>query len=212
MSRTHYVDRCHHVTFDGNPSGAYQGLEARGTQSSCHVWDAGCRQVQEYFYGAPIIKVPGRTFPVEVFYTVKPERNYVEAAVRTTVHAIHQRQAPGDILVFLTGEQEIEQACEEIREKARSMGAEHGELVAFPLCSSLSPEQHSRIFSEAPGPRYAGGPPGRKVVVATNIAETSFSIYGIVYAVDPGFSKQKYYNPRIRAESLLASPVSRASA
>lgn len=166
---------------------------------------------QEYFNGAPLLKVPGRTFPVEVFYTAKPERNYVEAAVRTTVH-IHQCEGPGDILVFLTGEQEIEQACEEIREKARNMGAEHGELVVFPLYSSLPPEAQRRIFSEAPGPRVAGGPPGRKVVVSTNVAETSLTIDGIVYVVDPGFSKQKVYNPRIRVESLLVSPISRASA
>ena len=69
---------------------------------------------QEYFNNAPLLKVPGRTFPVEIFYTAKPERNYVEAAVRTTLQ-IHQCEGPGDILIFLTGEQEIEQACEEIR-------------------------------------------------------------------------------------------------
>ncbi|KAG7364607.1 ATP-dependent helicase HrpA [Nitzschia inconspicua] len=163
---------------------------------------------QEYFHNAPLLKVPGRTFPVEIFYTAKPERNYVEAAVRTTLH-IHQCEAPGDILVFLTGEQEIEQACEELREKSRSMDAE---LVVYPLYSSLSPEQQRKIFSEAPGPRTPGGPPGRKVVVSTNIAETSLTIDGIVYVVDPGFSKQKVYNPRIRVESLLVSPISRASA
>jgi pre-mRNA-splicing factor ATP-dependent RNA helicase DHX15/PRP43 len=163
---------------------------------------------QEYFHNAPLLKVPGRTFPVEVFYTAKPERNYVEAAVRTTLH-IHQCEAPGDILVFLTGEQEIEQACEELREKSRSMDAE---LVVYPLYSSLPPEQQRKIFSGAPGPRTPGGPPGRKVVVSTNIAETSLTIDGIVYVVDPGFSKQKVYNPRIRVESLLVSPISRASA
>jgi pre-mRNA-splicing factor ATP-dependent RNA helicase DHX15/PRP43 len=117
---------------------------------------------QEYFHGAPLLKVPGRTFPVEVFYTAKPERNYVEAAVRTTLH-IHQYEKPGDILVFLTGEQEIEQACDEIRQKSRSMDSE---LVVYPLYSSLPPEQQKKIFSDAPGPRTPGGKPGRKVVVS----------------------------------------------
>jgi pre-mRNA-splicing factor ATP-dependent RNA helicase DHX15/PRP43 len=169
------------------------------------------KKFQEYFMNAPLMKVPGRTFPVEVFYVAKPERNYVEAAVRTTLH-IHQCEGPGDILVFLTGEQEIEQACEEMREKSNSMGAEHGELVVIPLYSSLAPEQQRRIFSKAPEAKVAGGKPGRKVVVSTNVAETSLTIDGIVYVVDPGFSKQKVYNPRIRVESLLVSPISRASA
>ena len=169
------------------------------------------KKFQDYFQNAPLLKVPGRTFPVEVFYTAEPERNYVEAAVRTTMH-IHQCEGPGDILVFLTGEQEIEQACDEIREKSRSMGADVPELVVYPLYSSLPPQAQRKIFSAAPGPRVPGGPPGRKVVISTNIAETSLTIDGIVYVVDPGFSKQKVYNPRIRVESLLVSPISRASA
>ena len=166
---------------------------------------------QSYFHDAPLLTVPGRTHPVEIFYTAKPERNYVEAAIRTTIH-IHQCEGPGDILVFLTGEQEIEQACDEIREQAQGLGKDLPELVVLPLYSSLTPQQQRKIFQPAPGPRVPGGPPGRKVVVSTNIAETSLTIDGIVYVVDPGFSKQKVYNPRIRVESLLVSPISRASA
>mmetsp|Transcript_9498 Transcript_9498/g.14237 ORF Transcript_9498/g.14237 Transcript_9498/m.14237 type:complete len:720 (-) Transcript_9498:2743-4902(-) len=166
---------------------------------------------QAYFGGAPLMKVPGRTFPVEVFYTAEPERNYVEAATRTAIQ-IHQCEGPGDILVFLTGEQEIEQACEEIRLGAQDMGKDASELVVYPLYSSLPPAQQRKIFSPAPGPKVVGGKPGRKVVVSTNIAETSLTIDGIVYVIDPGFSKQKVYNPRIRVESLLVSPISRASA
>jgi len=166
---------------------------------------------QSYFNNAPLLKVPGRTFPVEVFYTAEPERNYVEAAVRTAIQ-IHKCEGPGDILVFLTGEQEIEQACEEIRLGAQDMGKDAAELVVYPLYSSLPPAQQKKIFSAAPGPRVVGGPPGRKVVVSTNVAETSLTIDGVVYVIDPGFSKQKVYNPRIRVESLLVSPISRASA
>merc|ERR1719253_951392 len=73
-------------------------------------------------------------------------------------------------------------------------------------------DRQRMIFNPAPGPRVVGGPPGRKVVVSTNIAETSLTIDGIVYVVDPGFSKQKVYNPRERVESLLVSPISQASA
>lgn len=166
---------------------------------------------QRYFDGAPLLRVPGRTHPVEIFYTAKPEANYVEAAVRTTLH-IHEHEGPGDILLFLTGEQEIEQACQEIREKAGALGKDLPEIVVHPLYSSLPPSQQRRIFDPAPEPRVPGGPAGRKVVVSTNIAETSLTIDGIVYVVDPGFSKQKVYNPRVRIESLLVSPISRASA
>jgi len=167
---------------------------------------------QTYFHGAPIMKVPGRKFPVEVFYTAKPERNYVEAAVRTALQ-IHRCEGPGDILIFLTGQMEIDQACEEIRASSSSTAAKDlPELVVYPLYSSLTPSQQAAIFKPAPPPRVPGGPPGRKIVVSTNIAETSLTIDGIVYVVDPGFSKQKVYNPRIRVESLLVSPISRASA
>jgi len=167
---------------------------------------------QNYFNGAPLLKVPGRKFPVELFYTAKPERNYVEAAVRTALQ-IHKCEAPGDILVFLTGQMEIDQACEEIRASADEMtGRDQPELVVYPLYSSLTPQQQRLIFSPAPGPKVTGGPPGRKCIISTNIAETSLTIDGIVYVIDPGFSKQKVYNPRIRVESLLVSPISRASA
>ncbi len=168
---------------------------------------------QEYFDGAPLLTVPGRVYPVEVYYTPEPERDYVEAAVRTAVQ-IHKCEEPGDILVFLTGELEIETAAQQIRAECAALGnsEKHGEVVVYPLFSSLSPENQKKIFKEAPGPKYPGGPPGRKIVVSTNIAETSLTIDGVVYVVDPGFSKQKVYNPRIRVESLLVSPISRASA
>ena len=174
---------------------------------------------QEYFSdpaignkgGAPLMKVPGRLFPVEIFYTPEPERDYLEAAIRTVMQ-VHMCEAEGDILVFLTGEQEIEDAVREIQDKADSLGPEFGPMMCVPLYSTLPPKAQQRIFDPAPPPRRPGGPPGRKVIVSTNIAETSLTIDGIVYVVDPGFSKQKVYNPRIRVESLLVTPISKASA
>jgi pre-mRNA-splicing factor ATP-dependent RNA helicase DHX15/PRP43 len=163
---------------------------------------------------APLLKVPGRTHPVEVFYTQEPEPDYVEAAIRTVLY-VHQAEDCGDILVFLTGEEEIEDACRKIKIEADELSNQDptiGPLMCVPLYSSLPPQQQQRIFDVAPRPRKPGGTPGRKVVVSTNIAETSLTIDGIVYVVDPGFSKQKVYNPRIRVESLLVSPISKASA
>lgn len=146
-----------------------------------------------------------------MFYTAEPERDYVEAAIRTVLQ-IHQCEDPGDILVFLTGEAEIEEACRKITAESDTLPKELGRLQCLPLYSSLPPKMQRRVFDAALAPSVPGGRPGRKVVVSTNIAETSLTIDGIVYVIDPGFSKQKIFNPRVRVESLLVSPISRASA
>ncbi|KAL8949138.1 MAG: hypothetical protein Q9222_004736 [Ikaeria aurantiellina] len=171
------------------------------------------QKFQSYFNDAPLLAVPGRTHPVEIFYTQAPERDYVEAALRTVLQ-IHATEPEGDILLFLTGEEEIEDACRkinlEVDEMIREVDA--GPLKVYPLYGTLPPQQQQRIFEPAPTSRIPGGRPGRKCIVSTNIAETSLTIDGIVYVVDPGFSKQKLYNPRIRVESLLVSAISKASA
>ncbi|KAI1796706.1 P-loop containing nucleoside triphosphate hydrolase protein [Ganoderma leucocontextum] len=164
---------------------------------------------------APSFTVSGRTFPVEVFYTLEPHLDYVESAIRTVL-MVHRTEDPGDILLFLTGEEEIEDACKKITAEANELLIQDpdnlGPLVCIPLYSSLPPQQQQRVFGPPPSPRLRGGPPGRKVIVSTNIAETSLTIEGVVYVIDPGFSKQNVYNPRIRVESLLVAPISKASA
>lgn len=160
---------------------------------------------QEYFEGAPLLQVPGRTFPVEVFYTAAPEKDYFEAAIRTAMQ-IHLTELEGDILLFLTGEEEIEEACKRVRQEMVRV-KEHcrQDLYPVPLYSSLPSSQQQRVFDKPPGN-------SRKLIISTNIAETSLTIDGIVYVIDPGFSKQKVYNPRIRVESLLITPISKAAA
>ena len=92
--------------------------------------------------------------------------------------------------MFLTGEQEIDDVCYKLSAEAGKL-AQFGMLDPRPLYSTLPPAKQQEIFNPAPGPTIPGGPPGRKVVVSTNIAETSLTIDGIVYVIDPGFSKQK---------------------
>ncbi|XP_016970473.1 putative pre-mRNA-splicing factor ATP-dependent RNA helicase PRP1 isoform X1 [Drosophila rhopaloa] len=171
--------------------------------------DAG--KFQQYFDNAPLMNVPGRTHPVEIFYTPEPERDYLEAAIRTVIQIHMCEEIEGDILMFLTGQEEIEEACKRIKREIDNLGSEIGELKCIPLYSTLPPNLQQRIFEAAPPPN-ANGAIGRKVVVSTNIAETSLTIDGVVFVIDPGFAKQKVYNPRIRVESLLVSPISKASA
>ncbi|KAG5229791.1 pre-mRNA-splicing factor ATP-dependent RNA helicase [Salix suchowensis] len=158
----------------------------------------------DYFDSAPIFKIPGRRFPVEIHYTKVPEADYLDAAV-VTVLQIHVTQPPGDILIFLTGQEEIETAEEIMRHRTTGLGTKIAELIICPIYANLPTELQAKIFE--PTPEGA-----RKVVLATNIAETALTIDGIKYVIDPGFCKMKSYNPRTGMESLLVTPISKASA
>lgn len=158
----------------------------------------------EYFNKCPIFSIPGRTFPVEIMYSKEPETDYLDAAL-LTVMQIHLTEPPGDILLFLTGQEEIDTACEILYERKKALGPKVPELVILPVYSALPSEMQSRIFEPAP-------PGGRKVVIATNIAETSITIDNIYYVVDPGFVKQNAYDPKLGMDSLVVTPISQAQA
>ncbi|KAM6994732.1 pre-mRNA-splicing factor ATP-dependent RNA helicase DHX16 isoform 1-T1 [Tautogolabrus adspersus] len=157
-----------------------------------------------FFDDAPVFRIPGRRFPVDIFYTKAPEADYLEACV-VSVLQIHVTQSPGDCLVFLTGQEEIEACCEMLQERCRRLGSKIAELLVLPIYANLPSDMQAKIFNPTP-------PGARKVVVATNIAETSLTIDGIIYVIDPGFCKQKSYNARTGMESLIVTPCSRASA
>ncbi|PSK46235.1 Pre-mRNA-splicing factor ATP-dependent RNA helicase-like protein cdc28 [Elsinoe australis] len=158
-----------------------------------------------FFDDAPILNIPGRTFDVDMNYSTQPEANYLSAAI-TTVFQIHLSQPlPGDILVFLTGQDEIEQAQESLEQTARKLGSAMKELMICPIYANLPTDLQNKIFEATP-------PGVRKVVLATNIAETSLTIDNIVYVIDPGYVKENRYTPATNMESLVAVPISRASA
>jgi ATP-dependent RNA helicase DHX8/PRP22 len=154
-----------------------------------------------YFYGCPIFTIPGRTFPVEVLYTKEPENDYLDASL-ITVMQIHLSEPPGDILLFLTGQEEIDTACEVLYERMKALGPQVPELMILPIYSALPSEMQSRIFDPTP-------PGTRKCVIATNIAETSVTIDGIYYVIDPGFSKQNAYDPKLGMDQLVVVVSSR---
>eukprot|EP00127_Corallochytrium_limacisporum_P000349 Clim_evm44s11 gene=Clim_evmTU44s11 len=158
----------------------------------------------EYFLAAPIFTIPGRTFPVQVMYVNEPESDYLEAAL-ITVMQIHLNEPAGDILVFLTGQEEIDTACEILFERMKQLGSTVPELIILPVYSALPSEMQSRIFE--PTPKGS-----RKVVIATNIAETSITIDGIYYVVDPGFVKQKVFQAKNNMDQLVVVPISQPQA
>ncbi|CAG8496477.1 12910_t:CDS:10, partial [Acaulospora colombiana] len=162
------------------------------------------KKFSDYFDEAPIFNIPGKPYPVQVCYTKAPEANYISAAI-TTVMQLHISQKNGDILVFLTGQDEIEMVQESLQQACRVLGSKIRELIICPIYANLPPDMQSKIFEPTP-------PGARKVVLATNIAETSITINGVTFVIDPGFVKQNNYSPKTRMESLLVVPCSRASA
>eukprot|EP00933_Yihiella_yeosuensis_P000422 TRINITY_DN10064_c3_g1_i1.p1 TRINITY_DN10064_c3_g1~~TRINITY_DN10064_c3_g1_i1.p1 ORF type:complete len:1136 (+),score=282.77 TRINITY_DN10064_c3_g1_i1:138-3545(+) len=158
-----------------------------------------------YFFNSHIFTIPGRTFPVEILYSKDPEQDYVEAALMTVLQ-IHLTEPSGDVLVFLTGQEEIDTACQILHERMQKLEAmAPPPLIILPVYSALPSEMQTMIF-EPP-------PPGcRKCIVATNIAEASLTIDGIFFVVDPGMSKMKMYNAKTGMDSLLITPISQANA
>ncbi|WVY95022.1 hypothetical protein V8G54_034110 [Vigna mungo] len=151
-----------------------------------------------------ILSVEGRGFNVQINYAEEPVQDYVQAAVSTTL-LIHEREPAGDVLVFLTGQDDIDAAVQLLTDQVQTTGKHSSGLIVLPLYSGLPRADQELVFSQAPRGK-------RKVVISTNIAETSLTLEGIVYVVDSGFSKQRFYNPISDIENLVVAPISRASA
>ncbi|XP_055590392.1 pre-mRNA-splicing factor ATP-dependent RNA helicase DHX16 [Uranotaenia lowii] len=158
----------------------------------------------EFFDEAPIFRIPGRRFPVDIYYTKAPEADYIDACV-VSVLQIHATQPLGDVLVFLTGQEEIEACQEMLQDRVKRLGSKLKELIILPIYANLPSDMQAKIFEPTP-------PNARKVVLATNIAETSLTIDNIIYVIDPGFAKQNNFNSRTGMETLMVVPISKASA
>ncbi|XP_029884375.1 probable ATP-dependent RNA helicase DHX40 isoform X2 [Aquila chrysaetos chrysaetos] len=170
-------------------------------------------KLSEFFGHCSVLHIPGRSYPVkEIFCNLLSPRDvgssaYVTEAVKVTLD-IHLNEPEGDILVFLTGQIEIERACDLLFKKAESIDYRyevHDQsvegLLILPLYGSMSTDQQKRIFLPAPTGI-------RKCVVSTNIAATSLTIEGVRYVVDSGFVKQLNHNPRVGLDILEVVPIS----
>jgi pre-mRNA-splicing factor ATP-dependent RNA helicase DHX38/PRP16 len=161
------------------------------------------KRFSDFYGGAPEFIIPGRTFPVDVMFHRSPVEDYVDQAVQQIL-AIHVSMGPGDILVFMTGQEDIEVTCELVRERLDALN-DPPKLSILPIYSQMPADLQAKIFDRAP-------PGVRKCIVATNIAETSLTVDGIMYVVDAGYSKLKVYNPRMGMDTLQITPISQANA
>ncbi|KAK9707499.1 hypothetical protein RND81_07G201800 [Saponaria officinalis] len=162
-------------------------------------------KVSSFFDGCPVLNVPGKLYPVEVFNTDERPKSYVEAALKKAID-IHVNEPEGEMLIFMTGQEDIEKLVMKFEEKVRNL--EEGSVmdaVIYPLHGSLPPELQVRAFSPPP-------PNCRRFIVATNIAETSLTVDGVVYVIDTGYVKQRQYNPSTGMYSLDVIQISRVQA
>ncbi|KAK3113517.1 hypothetical protein LTR53_009123 [Teratosphaeriaceae sp. CCFEE 6253] len=151
-----------------------------------------------------IVSIEGRAFPVDIHYLTDSCEDYLERAIKTAFD-IHATEPEGDVLIFLTGRDDIETAMDLIADRMHSLPADADKLLPLPLYAGLTTEQQMYVFEPTPENF-------RKIICATNIAEASVTIDGIAYVIDSGFVKLRAFNPTTGIETLTATPVSKASA
>lgn len=157
------------------------------------------------------LQIEGRQFPVEISHTPRPVPDIQEALIKAifkihTEEPLSDKHGRKDILAFLTGQEEIEAAQRLIEEYATTLATNVPKLKVLPLFGQLSMEAQHEAFQPVKGGFT------RKVVLATNIAETSVTVPGVRYVIDCGKAKVKQFRPRLGMESLLAKPISQSSA
>ncbi len=156
----------------------------------------------------PVLEIPGRTFPIDHLFPAEAIQDQ-STAIIDKVLEIHQSKEQGDILVFAVGEKEVESWCEKVREGYEGLLEEGkvGPLEVYPLYSAVSDAM--AVFVESP--RGTEERPGRKVIISTNVAETSLTLDGIAFVIDNGKSNQKGYN-LVNGEYLAVANITRFSA
>ena len=160
----------------------------------------------DFFGNVPVFNIPGRTFPVEIMYSKTPVEDYVEGAVKQAL-AIHMSYPPGDILLFMTGQEEIETACYALEERIAELEADADGKTKIPVGGVAIYRNCLQIYKQ----RFSNPEKGhRKCIVSTNIAETSLTLDGVKYVVDTGYCKLMY-NPQVGMNALQVFPCSQAA-
>ncbi|KAK2609033.1 Salivary acidic proline-rich phosphoprotein 1/2 [Conoideocrella luteorostrata] len=153
-----------------------------------------------------ILRIKGRQFPVGVTHESRPVADIQDALVKRILKIHVEEPLPGDILAFLTGQEEIESAQNLIEERLTTLASNVPNIKVLPLYGQLSIDGQREAFQPL-STKFT-----RKIVLATNIAETSVTVPGVRYVIDCGKAKIKQYRPRLGMESLLAKPISKSSA
>ena len=149
--------------------------------------------------------IKGRQYPVEEIYLSEPVQDYVDAALRTIFQIHYKEPLPGDILVFLTGQETVESLEKLVQDYSVGLGPEVPKILVLPLFAALPQAAQQKVFQPTP-------PKTRKIVLATNIAETSVTVSGVRFVIDPGKSKIKQFRTRLGLDSLLVKPISKSAA
>lgn len=149
--------------------------------------------------------IEGRQYPVTIKYTPEPVQDIVDAALRTIFQIHHKEPMPGDILVFLTGQETVESLESLVKEYAQGLGPDLPKLLVLPLFAALPQAAQQRVFQPPPSKT-------RKVIIATNIAETSVTVSGVRFVIDCGKAKIKHFRTSIGLDSLLVKPISKSAA
>ena len=149
--------------------------------------------------------IEGRQYPVSIFYTAQPVGDFMDASLQTIIRVHRSEPMPGDILVFLTGQEVVENLEELLNEYAQGLAEDLPKMLVYPLFAALPQTAQQRVFQ--PAPRGT-----RKVILSTNIAETSITVSGVRFVVDCGKAKIKHFRPQVGLESLLVKPISKSSA
>ncbi|KAH9708327.1 putative pre-mRNA-splicing factor ATP-dependent RNA helicase DEAH4 [Citrus sinensis] len=179
-------------------------------------------KVSKFFSNCPTLNVPGKLYPVEILHSKERPTSYLESALKTAID-IHVREPEGDVLIFMTGQDDIEKLVSKLEDKIQSL--DEGscmDAVILPLHGSLPPEMQAIAYllfemgraGERPTVRVFSPPPPncRRFIVSTNIAETSLTVDGVVYVIDCGYVKQRQYNPSSGMYSLDVVQISKVQA
>lgn len=182
-----------------------EGHRARNLKVIVMSATMNAAKFSEFFGAAPVLNIPGRLHPVRMFYSVEPQLDYIDSTIQTIVQLHCEKGMKGDFLAFLSGQEEIEAVKSVLLDISSHCPVDALKMLVCPLYASLPSHQQAAVFNKAP----LGY---RKIILATNIAETSLTIPGVRVVIDSGVAKMRYFDAMLGIETLSVQPVSQSAA